>query len=99
MTHNDPHPLAGQAVKLNATAVDPVQKLVLPGAVYQLEDWWDRVAGQSWMVANGNPAAMHYAVRSAFNAGIPTDDEVVYGKIGGLGHLVHVSELENGGTR
>jgi hypothetical protein len=25
--------------------------------------------------------------------GLPFDDEVVYGKLGGFGHLVHVSEL------
>jgi hypothetical protein len=25
---------------------------------------------------------------------VPTDDEVLYGKINGLGHLIHISELD-----
>jgi len=44
------------------------------------------------MDANGNPAALIYAIRSGFD-GLPTDDEVVYGKIGSFGHLIHESEL------
>lgn len=65
----------------------------LGGQEYTVEDWWINVFGKSWMVANGNFAAMNYAVRSAA-AGLPTDDEVLYGKVDGLGHLVHVSEIE-----
>lgn len=44
------------------------------------------------MFCDGNPACMKYAIRSAF-AGLPTDNNVVYGKVGGFGHIVHVSEL------
>lgn len=32
-----------------------------------VEDWWENVSGCSWMNSNGNPAALEYAVRSAFN--------------------------------
>lgn len=92
MSHPHPHPLAGQTVRLNDTAADPGQGAVVPDATYQLEDWWDRIAGMSWMACDGNPAAMHYAIRSGLNR-LSLNDEVVYGKIGGLGHLVHVSEL------
>lgn len=60
---------------------------------YNVEDWWDRVAGKSWMDAQGNPAAIMYGMRSA-HASLPIDNEVVYGKIGSLGHLVHVSEIQ-----
>lgn len=62
------------------------------GVEFTVEDYWDRLSGESWMVAEGNPAATHYAVRSGY-AGLPIDDEVVYGKVGNRGLLVHVSEL------
>jgi len=48
--------------------------------------------GKSWMHADGNWAALHYAQRSGLT-GLPIDNEVVYGKIDSLGHVVHVSEL------
>ena len=44
------------------------------------------------MFCDGNPACLKYAVRSAF-AMLPTDDNVLYGKVNGLGHLVHISEV------
>jgi hypothetical protein len=77
--HTEPHPLAGETV------------LVYDDS-FQVEDWWDRFYGKSWMVSEGNIAAYQYAIRSAL-AGLPIDDEVVYGKIGDFDHLVHVSEL------
>lgn len=81
--HNESHPLAGTTVKA-----------VIDGQEYdyRLEDWWDRLTGGSWINANGNPACLNYAMRSA-KAHLPIDNEVVYGKIGALGHLVHVSEI------
>lgn len=81
--HTEPHPLAGQTVTVDL-GKGPVD--------YTIEDWWDRVSGGSWMFAQGNPACLGYALRSGLG-GLPTDNEVVYGKIAGLGHLVHVSEL------
>lgn len=89
--HPEPHPQAGQTVALADTARDH-QGVVIAGAEYVIEDWWDRVSGGSWMTASGNPAAMIYAIRAGFG-GLPADDEVLYGKIRGAGQLVHVSEL------
>jgi hypothetical protein len=83
MPHAAPHPLAGQRVTVD---------IGNGPEGYELEDWWDRISGGSWMYAEGNPAAIKYAIRSAGTT--PIDDEVVYGKIGNLGHLVHVSEIK-----
>lgn len=81
LIHSTPHEGAGKTYLLKDGSTE-----------YQLEDWWDRVAGRSWMYSDGNPAAFHYAMRSA-TAWLPLDNEVVYGKVGGFGVLVHVSEL------
>jgi len=45
----------------------------------------------------GNWAAMGYAVRTGFSKeiDIPINNEVLYGKIGGMGYLVHIDELVN----
>ncbi|WP_091086227.1 hypothetical protein [Micromonospora nigra] len=83
----DRHPLAGQTVRLTASDAR------LAGKEYRVEDWWQNVTGGSWMDATGNPAALTYAMRSAL-AGLPLDNEVLYGKVAGRGHLVHVSEIE-----
>ncbi|MFJ4828463.1 hypothetical protein ACIP79_00755 [Streptomyces sp. NPDC088747] len=87
MMHDAAHPNAGRTVTVDM-GDGPVP--------YDIEDWWDRISGGSWMFAEGNPAALKYAVRSAF-ANLPTDDEVVYGKVGHLGHIVHVSEIKEEG--
>lgn len=83
MIHTEPHPQAGQAVTVDlGRGPEP----------FDIEDWWDRVSGGSWMTADRNPACLAYAVRTAGTT--PIDDEVVYGKAGFLGHLVHVSEIK-----
>lgn len=97
MIHSDPHPLAGQTVTLRCRthgngAADNLTPRI-DGQEYQVEDWWDRVTGGSWMTADGNPAALQYAIRSGLNGILPTDNDVVYGKVGGLGFIVHASEL------
>jgi hypothetical protein len=93
--HPAPHPMAGQTVTIKDGVQDPAQGAVTGGAEYRLEDWWDRVGSAPWGDARGNPACLHYAMRIA-GTDIPPDDEVVYGKIGPFGHLVHVSEIKNG---
>lgn len=90
--HADPHPLAGQTVTLDDGLALGMNGQRLAGATFEVEDYWDRVAGGSWMHAEGNPVCLEYAMRSGF-AGLPTDDEVLYGKVEGRGHLVHVSEV------
>jgi hypothetical protein len=67
------------------------------GEPFEVEDWWDRVYGESWAWSKNNPAALTYAMRIMLTE-IPDDDQVVYGKRHGLGHLVHVSELAEGGA-
>ena len=84
----DKHPLAGQKVILNCKP-DPDG---LNGNKFRVEDWQMNVMGRSWMVCDGNPACLKYAMRSAF-AGLPTDNKVIYGHINGIGHLIHESEL------
>ncbi|MBQ7894933.1 MAG: hypothetical protein IJ364_00050 [Oscillospiraceae bacterium] len=87
-------PYAGMTVKTKSdVGVDLFSGFDLSNKEFDIEDWWENVYGASWMVANGNPAAIAYAFRSG-NRGLPTDNEVLYGKIGGLGFLFHVSELE-----
>lgn len=90
--HTEKSSLAGRKVRIKKGAKHPQMK-DFGGTEILIEDWWDRVSGQSWMNSNGNMACMLYAIRAGF-AELPTDDEVLYGKIGVLGHLVHVSELE-----
>ena len=91
MIHDEPSKLAGQACTIVSESSAPFIG-DLKGKTIAIEDWWDRVTGGSWMDANGNPAAMLYGIRSGI-LGLPADDEVLYGKIGGLGILVHISEL------
>jgi len=94
--HNEKHEKAGQTITVNLKA-----PIVMGGAAgrttmeFTVEDWWDKLSGSSWMFAEGNPACMAYAIRAGVSK-LPINDEVVYGhnKDGGLGHLVHVSELE-----
>lgn len=64
------------------------------GEEYIVEDWSSRVFGKSWkeMSMDGNIAAIEYAVRGAID-GFPCDDNVYYGKINGLGKLIHAACL------
>ena len=50
------------------------------------------VFGGGWGDQYGNPACLLYAVRS-IEDGIPSSGKVYYGKIKGLGELVHEIEL------
>jgi hypothetical protein len=91
MIHDSRHPLAGQTVKLALKGGDNPGDIA-SGDEYRVEDYWDRLGSGSWMEAQGNPAALKYAMRAGFS-GLPLDDEVVYGKVGPFGHIVHISEL------
>lgn len=95
MKHAEAHPKSGSTVRIKAEVKHP-QVENFGGSEFRLEDWCDRVMGKSWMDCNGNAACMVYAMRTGFSSTpIPTDDEVVYGKVGAFGHLLHVSELED----
>ncbi len=83
--HDTRHPDAGRTI-----LVDMGQG----PAEYRVEDWWDHLSGASYSALEflNNWGCKNYITR--VNAhGIPTDDEVLYGKIGGLDYLVHVSEI------
>jgi len=96
MLHKEKSVLAGKTVKIKKTATHQ-QVPDFGGSDYLVEDWCDRIIGKSWMYANGNPACLIYAMRSADQSPeIPIDNEVLYGHVGAFGHLVHISEIEKG---
>lgn len=89
--------LAGKTVKTKSGVGHGMQRYDLSGMDFVVEDWCENVLGYSWMNANGNPAALEYAMRTGIfgkNNNVPISNDVVYGKINGLGHLFHVNELE-----
>lgn len=85
--HTESHFLAGKTVQAKVTGASDEGP-----HDYRVEDWWDKLTGGSWMDADGNPAAINYAIRAGMHH-LPIDNEVVYGKIGAFGHLIHVSEI------
>ena len=94
MIHKEPHPLAGKTVRIKLTATH-FQYSDFGGSELRVEDWWDRLSSTPWGTAKGKPACLVYAIRGAAQKPpLPLDDEVVYGKQGGFGSLVHVSELD-----
>ena len=93
--HDKQSNLAGKMVKIKQSSTHP-QVTNFGGSDFKVEDWWDKLGQGSWMGCEGNPACLIYAMRTGFSKEpIPTDDEVLYGKIGAFGHLVHISEIEN----
>lgn len=85
MIHETPSPLARKTVI--------IQSGKYKGESYWIEDWWDRVnGGVSWGNSVGNPACIKYAIRLS-GTQIPLNNEVLYGKIGFFGELIHLSEL------
>lgn len=88
---------AGKKVKVKEGVGKGLQVDDMSGMDFVIEDWCENVLGCSWMNANGNPAAMEYAIRIAENGqnnDVPIfSNDVVYGKIGGFGHLFHINEL------
>lgn len=97
MLHAKPSELAGKIVRIKPHVTHP-QFPGFGGSEYRVEDWWDRVSGRSWMHADGNPACLAYAMRTGLcDHPVPIDDEVLYGKVGPFGHLIHISEIESEG--
>ncbi len=92
MIHKKQHPLAGKTVRIKAGATHP-QNPTFGGSEFWVEDWWDRLGSGPWKQCVGNFAAMLYSSRVPDNK-LPLDDEVLYGKVGPFGHLVHASEIE-----
>lgn len=87
------HPLAGQTVRLKE-GIGKFLQGEAGGAEFVVEDWADNVLGRSVWAADGNPAALEYALRTGTNGNnVPIDDNAVYGKVGFFGHIVHDSEI------
>ncbi len=86
---------AGMTVKTKPdVGSDPLSHIPLGNQDFEVEDWWENVYGLSWMHSNGNFAALAYAMRTGLRHGaVPLDDNVLYGKIMGMGFLFHLSEL------
>jgi hypothetical protein len=97
MIHSEKSQYAGKGVKLQAWVKHP-QNDTFNNVEFQVEDWWDRVYGSSWMFAQGNPACLIYAMRTGFSeVPIPSDNEVLYGHTpDGKGHLIHITEILEG---
>jgi hypothetical protein len=90
--HTEASPFAHKKVRIKATATHR-QFPSFTGGIVSIEDWWDRVTGRSWQhSATTNPGCIIYGLRTVDN-NLPIDDEVVYGKLNGMGVLVHVSEI------
>ena len=70
----------------------------LKGNSIVIEDWWQKVVGEDWQISalNNNPAAYNYCLnhQSEYSNHSQSVNWVLYGKIGGLGYLVNVNELE-----
>jgi hypothetical protein len=70
----------------------------LKGNSIVIEDWWQKVAGADWQTSafNNNPAAYNYYLnhKSEYSNYSTLVNWVLYGKIGGLGYLVNINELE-----
>ena len=91
MSKRESHELAGKTVRLNLAAEAPNLQTT---ATFRVEDWFENVVGMGWKSAKdtGNWAAKNYGLRAKIG-GLPQDNDVVYGKVGGLGHIIHISEL------
>lgn len=89
---------AGMTVKTKQGVGHGLNGASLEGVEFTIEDWFSNVIGTSWMFADGSPTAILYALRIADfgkNNGIPIiDDDVLYGKVNGLGFAFNVKELE-----
>ena len=69
----------------------------LKGNSIVIEDWWKKIAGENWQAsAFHNPAAYNYCLnhQSEYSNHSVSVNWVLYGKIGGLGYLVNVKELD-----
>lgn len=69
----------------------------LKGNFIVIEDWWKKIVGEDWQTsAFYNTTAYIYGLnhQSEYSNHTVSVNWVLYGKIGGLGYLVNVNELE-----
>lgn len=101
VVHPEEHPLAGHKViaLLRRAARDGIQEEAVD---FTVEDWADRVWGDSWGAQEGNPTAILYGIRigvlqAAWPGSYASQEAVLYGKVNGLAQLFHVEEIEDYG--
>lgn len=58
---------AGETVKIKSGVGKGFQVCDMSGMDFVIEDWCENVLGCHLWSADGNPAALEYAMRSAFN--------------------------------
>jgi len=87
MIHQTPSPLAGKTVQLTR------QINGLVGTTFIVEDYFDRVKSLPWKAVPNDPVSMLFGMRTK-NQDALQDNEVLYGKIDGMPHAVHVSEID-----
>lgn len=90
MIHDTIHPMSGARVRIKMKTPDRT----LDGLEhdFRIEDWADRVMGRSIWDSAGNFAIMNYAMRRP-DAMASFSDECVYGKVDGLGYIIHTDEI------
>ncbi|GAB3550664.1 hypothetical protein [Spirosoma fluminis] len=86
MIHETPSPLAGKTVQIKSYVSE------YGGQILEVEDWWDRIAGRSWVESEDRPETRIYPFRAGFERLTP-DNDVVFGSIGDNKLLMHLSEL------
>ena len=65
------------------------------GEKFIIEGLTQEVFGYKWYTGSiGNPSIMEATQRSIDEGLPPMSSDAFYGKIGGLGHILHESELE-----
>lgn len=80
------HKLSGKIVTIT--------KGTFKGEKFVIEDFTKNLFGTPWYNHTiENPAVLEATMRSMENE-IPMSSDAVYGKIGGLGHIIHESEWE-----
>lgn len=90
----------GKLVKIKDWVLDEDNGQRLAGKDFLVEGYWkDLNNGISWQDTSlSNFAIKLYALRLLkYKGKIPSDDNVIYGKVGMFGHLLHESEIELNG--
>lgn len=84
-------------VRFNKWEKVKIIKGSLSGNEYLIEGYWDEIEGKSWLDTEFRPVILNYSMRTLAEKHLKDYqecDEVLYGKIGIYGHLIHVSEIE-----
>ena len=92
MIHEYCSAFAGCRMKIKPEIKNPHQDN-FAGSILTIDDYWDRISGASWMDNLNNKYVKIYAQRVK-DSELPEDNEVLYGEIGLIGYLIHITEIE-----